>query len=105
MKHLQLNNKNNPIKRRPKNLISHFSKKDTQTVNKHMKRCSTLLVTNEMQIQTMRYLITTRLAITFLKRENNKCWKGCRLNQNPQNMLVGMYHGSAALENNLAAPQ
>ena len=46
--------------------------------NKHLKRCSTLLIIREMQNKTtVRYHLTlVRMAI-IKKFTNNKFWKGC----------------------------
>ena len=77
---MMLNNikTNCPLKVWAEGLNRHFSKEDMQMASKLMKRCSTLLVTKEMQIKTtVRYHLTPIRMTIIKKSTNDKCQSEC----------------------------
>ena len=54
-----------------KDFYRHFSKEDVQMTDRYTKTCSTLLIIEEIQIETTLHLLPVRMAITR-EREREK---------------------------------
>ena len=73
--------------------------------NRHMKRCSALLISRERQIDTARryHLKPIRMAI-IRQLMNNRCWRVWRRGK-PSYTVAGVETGAATVENSMEVPQ
>jgi hypothetical protein len=64
---------NIPMKKWAHELNRESSKEEVQMTSKYMKKCSTSLAVKEMQIKTLRFLLTP-VRMAKIKGNNNQCW-------------------------------
>ena len=98
-------NNQNPIVKCAYDLSRYFSKEDTQTTNRHMKRCSASLINRERQVKTVvsYHLTPVRMSITQ-ETTTRWCWRGRGQEGTP---CTGSGNGPSrsTRENSTEAPQ
>ena len=69
---------NNPIKKWGTEVNKEFSTEGYILGKKHLKKCSTSLVTKEMQIKTtLRFHLTPGTMAKIKNSGDSRCWRGC----------------------------
>jgi hypothetical protein len=69
---------NIPMKKWTHELNREFLKEEVQMASKYMEKCSTSMVTKEMQIKTTLQFHLTPVRMAIIKiNNNNNCWQEC----------------------------
>ena len=80
------------------------SKNLSLKATKHIKRSSTSLTIREVQIRpVMRYQLTLVRKAVVKRSTNSKCWRR-RGGRDPPTPSMGMYIGTATMENSVEVP-
>ena len=70
--------------------------------NRHMKRCSRLLVIRERQIKTAVKSCLTPVRMAIIKKSTNNCWRGYG---ERRTLWMGMQIGVATVGHTMEVPQ
>ena len=103
---MQLNTRKttNQIKKWAEDLKRHFSKEDIYMANKHMKRCSTLLITRKIQNKTTMRGHFTLIRMVNIKMSTNKMLETLWRKGNRLTLLAEMQIDTATMENTMDIP-